>query len=241
MMSGINVSGDNPENTIILEPSLTENIVSTSPLYGAKGDKGEKGDKGDKGEQGAQGEQGNAGFSPTIEVKTQTFSEYVLTVTNEDGTFDTPNLQGRDGSGIGDMLKSVYNINNDGIVDNSKKLGGELPAYYAAASSLANVATSGSYDDLINKPSIPVKISDLADDTATNPIDKADTLTGLTATVTELNYSDGVTSNIQTQLNTKQAALVSGVNIKTVNNIDIIGSGNIEINAPTMPTITYWG
>ena len=33
---------------------------------------------------------------------------------------------------------------------------------------------------------------------------KADTLTGLTSTVTELNYCDGVTSNIQTQLNNKQ-------------------------------------
>jgi hypothetical protein len=31
----------------------------------------------------------------------------------------------------------------------------------------------------------------------------ADTLTGLTATVSELNYVDGVTSNIQTQLNAK--------------------------------------
>lgn len=31
--------------------------------------------------------------------------------------------------------------------------------------------------------------------------EKADTLAGLTATVTELNYTDGVTSNIQEQLN----------------------------------------
>ena len=50
---------------------------------------------------------------------------------------------------------------------------------------------------------IPTKISDLTDDTSTNPIDKADTLTGLTATITELNYVDGVTSDIQTQLNGK--------------------------------------
>lgn len=49
---------------------------------------------------------------------------------------------------------------------------------------------------------IPTNISDLTDDTATNPVDKADTLTGLTATVSELNYTDGVTSNIQTQFDT---------------------------------------
>ena len=52
--------------------------------------------------------------------------------------------------------------------------------------------------------SVPTKISDLTDDTSTYPIDQADTLTGLTATITELNYVDGVTSAIQTQLNGKQ-------------------------------------
>lgn len=50
---------------------------------------------------------------------------------------------------------------------------------------------------------IPTAISDLTDDTSTYPIDKADTLTGLTASITELNYTGGVTSNIQTQLNGK--------------------------------------
>lgn len=40
---------------------------------------------------------------------------------------------------------------------------------------------------------IPTKISDLTDDTATYPIDKADTLTGLTASISELNIMDGVT------------------------------------------------
>jgi len=50
---------------------------------------------------------------------------------------------------------------------------------------------------------VPTKVSDLTDDTSTYPIDKADTLTGLTSTVVELNYVSGVTSSIQTQLNTK--------------------------------------
>ncbi len=40
---------------------------------------------------------------------------------------------------------------------------------------------------------LPTKISDLTDDTATYPIDKADTLTGLTASISELNIMDGVT------------------------------------------------
>lgn len=49
-------------------------------------------------------------------------------------------------------------------------------------------------------------------------------------TSTELGYLDGVTSAIQTQLNNKQATLVSGTNIKTINNQSILGSGNITIS-----------
>ena len=77
--------------------------------------------------------------------------------------------------------------------------------------------------------SIPSKISDLTDDTSSYPVDKADTLTGLTATITELNYVDGVTSGIQTQLNGKQATLVSGTNIKTINSTSLLGNGDISI------------
>ena len=47
-----------------------------------------------QGIQGQRGQRGEQGFSPLISVKTQTASEYVLTVQNEDGSFDTPNLRG---------------------------------------------------------------------------------------------------------------------------------------------------
>ena len=65
------------------------------------------------------------------------------------------------------------------------------------------------WDDYYNN--IPTAISDLTDDTSTTPIDKADTLTGLTASVAELNYTDGVTSNIQTQLDSKADVTLSNV------------------------------
>lgn len=66
--------------------------------------------------------------------------------------------------GYGDMMKATYDTDNDGKVDNadnSDRLGGQLPSYYASASELSNkanvsdlhkVATSGSYNDLIDKP-----------------------------------------------------------------------------------------
>ena len=48
-----------------------------------------------------------------------------------------------------------------------------------------------------------VNVSDITDLTATAA--EINTLDGITATTTELNYTDGVTSNIQTQLDGKQA------------------------------------
>lgn len=41
------------------------------------------------------------------------------------------------GAGTGDMRKSVYDQNENGVVDDSEKLGGQLPSYYATATNLA--------------------------------------------------------------------------------------------------------
>ena len=62
------------------------------------------------------------------------------------------------------------------------------------------VATSGSYDDLTNKPVIPTKTSQLTNDS-------------------------GFVNDYQ--LSGKQDKLTSGTNIKTINNESILGSGNI--------------
>ena len=47
----------------------------------------------------------------------------------------------------------------------------------------------------------------------------------------EYQYLDGVTSAIQTQIDAKQATLVSGTNIKTVNGSSLLGSGDLVISA----------
>ena len=59
------------------------------------------GDQGPKGEQGEQGEPGLDGFSPTITVKKSTQSQYILTITDANGSYDTPNLKGSGGGGGG--------------------------------------------------------------------------------------------------------------------------------------------
>jgi hypothetical protein len=71
------------------------------------------------------------------------------------------------------------------------------------------------------------------------------TLDGITATTTELNYTDGVTSNIQTQLNAKQATITGGATSITSSNLTVSralvsdGSGKVAVSAVTSTEVGY--
>ncbi|MBQ1570461.1 MAG: hypothetical protein IIZ78_04995, partial [Clostridiales bacterium] len=98
------------------------------------------------------GEDGDDGFSPTITVKSSTSSEYILTITDKNGSYDTPNLKGSGGGGGASALTDLTDVelsnlaSGDALVFNGSKW---------ANVSLATVATSGSYNDLTDKPTIP--------------------------------------------------------------------------------------
>ena len=109
----------------------------------------------------------------------------------------------------------------------------------ADANSLSTVATTGSYNDLSNKPTIPTV------NNATLTIQK----NGTTVKTFTANSSSNVTANITVPTktsdltndsgfvdntyhdSTKQNSLVSGTNIKTINNESLLGSGNINITS----------
>ena len=71
--------------------------------------------------------------------------------------------------------------------------------------------------------------ANLASPTFTGTVVLPSTTSIGTITNTELSYVDGVTSNIQTQFTGKQATLISGTNIKTVNSNSLLGSGDIVV------------
>ena len=73
---------------------------------------------------------------------------------------------------------------------------------------LASVATSGNYNDLSNKPTIPTTLSQLTQSASYR-----------TVTDTEKNTWGG-----------KQDKLVSGTNLKTINGESLLGSGDIAIS-----------
>ena len=111
---------------------------------------------------------------------------------------------------------------------------------------LADVATSGDYDDLTNKPTIPSAVTESTVSgwgftknagtvTSVNNVEPVNGNVTLTIPDTS-NLANKDLSNLSSTGNAKfQALLVSGTNIKTVNNQSILGSGNIDISG----NITY--
>lgn len=117
-------------------------------------------------------------------------------------------LRTSSGSGSGDMLKTVYDTDNDGIVDQ------------------AAVAATVPYTGITGKPAtFPPSIHNHTISEVTN---LQTTLDGKAASSHSHAISD--VTNLQTSLDSKQATLVSGTNIKTINGETLLGGGNIVIS-----------
>lgn len=118
---------------------------------------------------------------------------------------------------------------------------------------------SGDYDNLTNKPTIPSKTSDLTNDSGfltehqdiSGKVDKevgkglssndftdayksnVDSNTSARHTHSNKSVLDDISSSDVSNWDSKQETLVSGTNIKTINNESILGSGNITIQSGT--------
>lgn len=88
-----------------------------------------------KGEPGAKGEDGKDGVSPVVDVEPIS-GGHKVTITDVNGSQSFQVMNGIDGSGgdgSGDMLRSTYDSNANGIVDNAEKLDGKTADYFAKA------------------------------------------------------------------------------------------------------------
>lgn len=130
---------------------------------------------------GRDGTDGVDGISSEVSVKTNTETEYVLTITDKNGSFDTPNLKGKDSEGgIVNETDPIYlsekstlalkteiptkvsDLNNDsGYITSYTETDPTVPNHVKNITQ-ANINSwnnksdfSGSYDDLTNKPTIP--------------------------------------------------------------------------------------
>lgn len=144
-------------------------------LTGPKGDTGDTGPQGPTGPagtNGTDGADGEDGFSPTINVKTSTDDEYILTVTNKTGSFDTPNLKGQDGtSGGGTGGTTDYNdLSNKPKINNVELSGnkslGDIGVQQTVISETEPTDPSVTVwiDPSGNTVTVPTKTSDLTND-----------------------------------------------------------------------------
>lgn len=106
---------------------------------------------------------------------------------------------------------------------------------YTLSASLATVATSGSYNDLTNKPAIPAaQVQSDWNQTDSTAVDYIKNKPTIPSGVVVDQTFDGTSANAQSgiaiegELANYQSKLVSGTNIKTVNNTSLLGGGNID-------------
>ena len=139
----------NPTSVNIMGPQGPAGATGATGATGPQGPQGPRGETGPQGLQGPQGATGPTGpkgadgISPTVEVS-KSGKITTITIVDAAGTHTATINDGADGSGAGDMVRATYDANENGIVDDAEKLGGQLPEHYA------------SVDDLAEKASLPV-------------------------------------------------------------------------------------
>jgi hypothetical protein len=98
--------------------SIDGEVLTTANIVGQLYPQGEKGDKGDKGDDG---------FSPTVTTE-KVGKTTTITITDAQGEHTATILDGADGQGSGDMRTEVYDVNQNGIVDDAEKVNGHTVA-----------------------------------------------------------------------------------------------------------------
>ena len=159
------------KNLVVSGGGLTENqvqnIVSNyvtahkSELTGARGPQGPVGSVGPQGPQGPQGPVGSDGLTTQIRVNGTTY-------TQSNGLITLPDYPTLSGSGSGltttqeQQITTAYNHSQsnhapvnaeENVQSNWNETNTSSDAYILNKPTLSTVATSGSYNDLINKPS----------------------------------------------------------------------------------------
>lgn len=116
------------------------------------------------------------------------------------------------------MLKSTYDSNTNGVVNDSEKLGNNLPSYYTNRTNHTGTQSVTTLSDFTTSTDsrINLKIQDQ-----------------ITNGVTTIAPSQNAVFDA---LQAKQATLISGTNIKTINGTSLLGSGNITLNTGTTTT-----
>lgn len=133
-------AGDEPDAAVEFMPG--EVAFSFVLPRGIPGEPGPVGPAGGVGPIGPQGETGAPGEAATVRIGTVTTgapgtaASVVNSGTTSDAVLDFVIPRGMPGGGGGSGDMGIYDIDANGVVDDSERLGGQPPSYYAAAADL---------------------------------------------------------------------------------------------------------
>lgn len=203
---------------------------------GPQGIQGPKGDIGNTGPQGPIGPIGPTGPQGIQGPKGDTGPQGPI------GPQGVQGIQGVAGAGTGDMTYSVYDTNFDGKVNSADSADSVpwsgvtgKPSSFTPNAHGHNISeVSGLQDALDSKQASGSYV--LHNDTR---LGDSRTPTGVAGGVLGGTYPDpsfavdmATQSELNAVANAKQDALVSGTSIKTVNSTSLLGSGDVEVQAP---------
>ena len=171
---------------------------------------------------------------------TQTSTGATITITNQDNEQTSVEIKngkdGKDATTNYNELDNLPSINSVVLKGNktTSDLGIDIPTVNDATltiqrngSTLGTFSANASSNKTINV-SVPTKTSDLSNDSGYTT--NVGTITGITMNGTSKGTSGVVNlGTVITDISGKQDTLVSGTNIKTINNTSLLGSGNIDI------------
>ena len=183
-------------------------------------------DRGDfNGDPGADGNDGADGFSPIIS-DSKVGKVTTVTVVDAEGTKSFEILDGADGTGAGDMLKSVYDTDDDGVVDNAEKV--------------------NNHTVLTDVPADAVFTDTIYDDTALRGLiaDKVDKVSGKGLSENDFTdtYKGNVDSNTSARHSHSNKSVLDDISSTDISNwngkSDFSGSYNDLTNKPSIPDST---
>jgi len=160
-----------------------------------------------------------------------------VTIANDSVTYakiqnvsSTKKLLGRVSTGAGDVEE--VDLSSDGTLGGAGS-SGSVVASQSAVKNYVDVGLGTKQNTLTNPVTGTGTNNELTYFNATGST-VASLSTATYPNLTELSYVKGVTSAVQTQIGSKQDTLVSGTNIKTVNGITLLGSGDLDIHGYTL-------
>ncbi len=206
-------------------------LLSTSG-NGTAGPPGPQGEKGDTGDNGTQGNQGIQGISGTNGTDGSPGPNLINSSTN---TTFTGILTGN-GSVVGSVADNSTNWNTAFSWGNHAIAGYDTGGVHTNRTTLDAIqeafttALKSSYDWLVSNITSAWKtLVDGHIASTSNPHNVTKAQVGLGAADNTSDVNKPVSTATQTALDGKQATLVSGTNIKTINGSTVLGSGNLVV------------